>query len=118
MGPKQFTKSGNVMDNKTDNKEEGTFKGSFTGRVKHVKIGDSGKFAYGFIVPDGSTVSDVFVHYKDVEPWRKGFKELQKDDKVKFDVYETQRGLQARNVEVQRDARLLPESRVESLGNT
>ena len=70
---------------------------TLTGRVAYFSQ------TYGFITPDDSTISDVFVHHSSIEPWRIGFKELNKGDIVKFDLFETPRGLQAKNVEVKRD---------------
>jgi len=81
-----------------DNK--GEFIRTMTGRVKYFKI------SYGFIIPNDSDVSDVFVHHSDIEPWRDGFKELKEGQLVKFDLHKTNRGrtgLSARNVEVQRE---------------
>jgi CspA family cold shock protein len=51
---------------------------------------------FGFIVPnDGS--EDVFVHYKHIAG-RDEFKALDDGQEVRFDVVETDRGLNARNV--------------------
>jgi len=60
-------------------------------------------FNYGFIIPDDASLNDVFVHHRDIEPWRQGFKELSEGDKVKFDLFKTSKGLQARNVIIKRD---------------
>ena len=73
---------------------------TMTGRVKYFKN------SYGFIIPDDTNVSDVFIHHTDIEPWRDGFKELKEGQIVKFDLHETTKGrtgLLAKNVEVQRE---------------
>lgn len=50
---------------------------------------------YGFITPeDGS--KDVFVHFKAINA--SGFKSLDEDDRVEFEVQEGPKGLQADNV--------------------
>ena len=49
---------------------------------------------YGFILRDSG--EDVFVHYKSISG--DGFKKLREGEKVKFEVMETQKGLQAFNV--------------------
>lgn len=80
--------------------DKGEFVRTMTGKVKYFKL------SYGFIIPDDTEVSDVFVHHTDIEPWRDGFKELQEGQVVKFDLYKTNKGrtgLSAKNVEVQRE---------------
>jgi len=57
---------------------------TITGTVKHVRFNDRNQFEYGFITPDDSMLNDVFVYWKQVEPWREGFKELKIDDIVRF----------------------------------
>ncbi len=49
---------------------------------------------YGFIEKDEG--GDVFVHYSAIEG--EGFKTLDEDERVKFDVVEGPRGQQAANV--------------------
>lgn len=49
---------------------------------------------YGFIQRDSG--GDVFVHYKSING--DGFKKLKQDDKVQFEVVDTDKGLQATNV--------------------
>jgi len=74
---------------------------TMTGKVKYFKTE-----GYGFIIPDDTTVGDVFVHYSDIEPWRQGFKEMIPGQIVKFDLYKSDKGrtgLSARNVEVLRE---------------
>jgi CspA family cold shock protein len=54
----------------------------------------SAEKGYGFIEQDDG--GDVFVHYSAIEG--EGFKTLDEDDRVKFDVVEGPRGQQAANV--------------------
>lgn len=62
------------------------------GRVKHIKYfkNEDGTFTndilYGFITPENDLLDDVFLHYKEIEPWREGFKELNVGDVVYFKV--------------------------------
>jgi len=72
---------------------------TMTGRVAHFKKAEG----YGFITPDDSTIDDVFVYHTSIEPWRKGFKDLQNGEIVKFDLVQTSKGLHARNVEKKRN---------------
>lgn len=85
------------------NKDGGEMLGTHVGKVKHVKLNPAGIFAYCFIASPGPEYGDVFLHPREIEPWRDGFKEVAKDDVVKFDLYRTDRGYQARNVEVMRE---------------
>lgn len=50
---------------------------------------------YGFIDCENN---DVFVHYKAVE--QDGYKSLSQNQKVKFYMIETEKGLQAKNVAI------------------
>lgn len=49
---------------------------------------------YGFITQDGG--QDLFVHFSSIN--MQGFKTLAEGDRVSFEVEETERGPQARNV--------------------
>ncbi len=49
---------------------------------------------FGFIQRENG--GDVFVHYKSIAG--DGFKKLRQGDRVEFDVAETEKGLQATNV--------------------
>ena len=51
---------------------------------------------YGFITQDNG--EDIFVHYSGIIG--EGFKTLKENDSVTFEIEETEKGLQAINVEV------------------
>ncbi|KXB54574.1 transcriptional repressor activity CueR [Corynebacterium sp. CMW7794] len=50
---------------------------------------------FGFIAPDDGS-ADVFVHYSEIQG--KGFRSLEENQKVEFEVGEGQKGPQAQNV--------------------
>ena len=79
--------------------EDEKFLKTMTGIIKHVHMNK----CYGFITADDSKINDVFLHHKEVEPWRKGFKLFECGQIVKFDLWTTNRGLAAKNVEIKRD---------------
>jgi len=54
----------------------------------------SEKKGYGFIEQEGG--QDIFVHYSSID--MPGFKTLADGDRVQFEVEESQRGPQAKNV--------------------
>ena len=55
------------------------------GEVIHVKRDEeSDAFLYGFILADDPSMDDIFVHPKDIEPNRSGFKQLKKGERVRF----------------------------------
>ncbi|GAA1732656.1 MULTISPECIES: cold-shock protein [Aeromicrobium] len=64
-----------------------------TGTVKWFNA-DKG---FGFIAPDDGG-ADVFAHYSAIQT--SGFRTLNEDQKVEFDVEEGPKGLQAANVRV------------------
>lgn len=51
---------------------------------------------FGFI--SGEDGKDIFVHYSHIQ--QEGYKSLEEAQKVDFDVVESEKGLQARNVSV------------------
>lgn len=68
-----------------------------TGKVKRF----NSEKGYGFIkLKDGR---DVFFHYSQLR--MKGYKTIMSGAKVKFDLIETDRGLQAQNIEVINESR-------------
>ena len=52
---------------------------------------------FGFIVPDGEG-SDLFAHYSSIQA--AGYKSLNEDDRVEFEIQEGPKGLQAVNIQV------------------
>lgn len=68
-----------------------------TGKVKWF----SAEKGYGFISPDDGS-RDLFVHFSAIQS--DGFRELHEGDEVEFDVGEGQKGPQAQNVTVSRQA--------------
>ena len=50
---------------------------------------------YGFITPDGGG-ADLFVHHSAIQ--EKGFRTLQENQRVNFDITDGQKGPQASNV--------------------
>jgi CspA family cold shock protein len=59
-----------------------------------VKWFDDGK-GYGFITPDGGG-KDLFAHFSEIRA--DGFKSLQDNQRVEFEVKQGQKGLQAANI--------------------
>lgn len=59
-----------------------------------VKWFDDGK-GYGFITPDGGG-KDLFAHFSEIRA--DGFKSLQDNQRVQFEVKQGQKGLQAANI--------------------
>ena len=68
-----------------------------------VKWFDSRK-GFGFIIPEDGG-DDIFVHYSAIEVEDDGFRTLRDDDKVSFEVVESEKGPEARDVKVVESAR-------------
>jgi len=83
----------------SDRDEETVLEESITGTVNSFKE-DKG---FGFICASDPKYDDVFIYWKDIEPWRKGRKYLSPGQKVKFKLVKTQAGIQARELAVERD---------------
>lgn len=61
--------------------------------IKKVKWFNDAK-GYGFL--DNDEMDDIFVHYSAIN--REGYKTLSQDQLVEFDLVETSKGFQAKNV--------------------
>lgn len=55
----------------------------------------NGEKGFGFITPDGGA-ADVFVHYSAIQT--QGYRTLEENQRVEFDVQQGQKGPQAANV--------------------
>jgi cold shock protein len=71
-----------------------TAEGTQTGVVKWF---DDGK-GYGFITPEGGG-KDLFAHHSEIRN-EGGFRSLQENQRVQFEVKQGQKGLQAANIRV------------------
>jgi len=83
----------NGMTTKFDNKRDVISKGGHNMVRGKVKWFNNQK-GFGFLIPEGG--SDVFVHYSVIQG--EGFKTLQEGDDVEFEVIDSEKGEQARNV--------------------
>jgi CspA family cold shock protein len=85
--------SDSVMEEEISEEESVTenVEGDETGTVKWFDT----KKGYGFIEQENG--DDIFVHYSAIEG--DGFKDLEEGSEVSFEVAETDKGLQAENVE-------------------
>ena len=61
--------------------------------IKKVKLFNDAK-GYGFL--DNGDMEDIFVHYSAIN--REGYKTLSQDQLVEFELVETSKGYQAKNV--------------------
>ena len=77
-----------------------------TGQVKWF----NGRKGFGFITPDEGE-KDVFVHYSAIKVEEGEFASLNENDKVEYEVAETDKGLEARNVVVTEKAPFQPRER-------
>ncbi len=61
---------------------------------------------YGFINPDEplNNGKDIFVHHSEIKVDPSEFATLNKNDEVKFEIHETDRGYEARNVIITKEA--------------
>lgn len=66
--------------------------------VKKVKWFNDAK-GYGFL--DNGESEDIFVHYSAID--KEGFKTLAQDQLVEFDLIETNKGYQAKNVKLKEE---------------
>ena len=66
--------------------------------LKRVKWFNDSK-GYGFI--ENGDKEDIFVHYTAIE--REGYRTLDQDQLVEFDLVETDKGYQAKNVKVKEE---------------
>lgn len=57
----------------------------------------SAEKGYGFIAVDGGS-EDVFVHWKSIDG--SGFRTLEENQRVQFDIVQGQKGMQADHVQV------------------
>lgn len=64
-----------------------------TGKVKWF---DNRK-GYGFIVEDGHDDEDIFVHFSAIQA--DGYRSLDEEERVEFEIVRGPKGLQAQNVE-------------------
>lgn len=55
---------------------------------------------YGFIRVDNLKMDDIFLHHKEIEPWRKSFKTINKGMRVKFHIKKNDKGFVATDVEL------------------
>ena len=75
----------------TQHKPHGKFHLMAQGTVKWFNA----EKGFGFIAPDDGS-ADVFVHYSEIQG--SGFRTLEENQRVEFEVGESEKGLQAQNV--------------------
>ena len=73
----------------------------------------SNKKGYGFITPDEGD-KDIFVHYSAIHIGEGEFASLNQDDKVEYEVVETEKGLEARDVVITEKAPFQPRRKREN----
>jgi len=60
---------------------------------------------YGFITSDVLDMGDIFIHFSNVEPWRKGHKTLEVGQSVRFNIKNENGKQEAFDLEIHPDDR-------------
>lgn len=90
------------MEEERNGMEEKPFEKQHTGVVVWVKekeIGGALVGVYGFVRVDNLKMDDIFLHYKELEPWRTSFKTIKQGMRVKFYIKKNEKGFVAKDAE-------------------